>query len=243
MQERTAPLNPRSYPASRNAKHGWQNRNKASASTISKIATGMRSPFVRPPLWRPCARSFRAMGSCSSIPARIAPSLVTRLAMSRAPIFPPPILDRWAGRSRRRSVSDARSPAGVSPSSPAMVLLMHGLEVQTAARYGLPILYVVLNNGALGNVWLRARSSSEHYALELTTIPDHDWADSRGRWARSGVHGSRSSGPQREIFQKALAADGPVLIDIKADKNFRHQFTIFAASSGRGPYPPIRGQS
>ena len=35
-------------------------------------------------------------------------------------------------------------------------MLMHGLEVQTAARYGLPILYVVLNNNALGNVWLRA---------------------------------------------------------------------------------------
>jgi acetolactate synthase-1/2/3 large subunit len=33
---------------------------------------------------------------------------------------------------------------------------MHGMEVQTAARYGLPIIYVVLNNNALGNVWLRA---------------------------------------------------------------------------------------
>jgi acetolactate synthase-1/2/3 large subunit len=33
---------------------------------------------------------------------------------------------------------------------------MHGLDVQTAARYGLPIIYVVLNNNALGNVWLRA---------------------------------------------------------------------------------------
>ena len=33
---------------------------------------------------------------------------------------------------------------------------MHGMEVQTAARYGLPIIYVVLNNQALGNVWLRA---------------------------------------------------------------------------------------
>jgi thiamine pyrophosphate-dependent acetolactate synthase large subunit-like protein len=34
---------------------------------------------------------------------------------------------------------------------------MHGVEVATAARYRLPIVYVVLNNGALGNVWLRAR--------------------------------------------------------------------------------------
>ena len=36
---------------------------------------------------------------------------------------------------------------------------MHGLEVQTAARYRLPIIYVVLNNCALGNVWLRAHQS------------------------------------------------------------------------------------
>ena len=52
---------------------------------------------------------------------------------------------------------------------------MHGIEVQTAARYGLPIIYLVLNNGALGNVWLRAR---QYGALpsELTSIPDHDWA-------------------------------------------------------------------
>jgi hypothetical protein len=33
---------------------------------------------------------------------------------------------------------------------------MHGIEVQTAARYKLPIIYLVINNGALGNVWLRA---------------------------------------------------------------------------------------
>ena len=33
---------------------------------------------------------------------------------------------------------------------------MHGMDVQTAARYRLPIVLMVLNNGALGNVWLRA---------------------------------------------------------------------------------------
>ena len=52
---------------------------------------------------------------------------------------------------------------------------MHGLEVQTAARYELPIVFVVLNNGALGNVWLRAHQSGALPA-ELTSIPDHDWA-------------------------------------------------------------------
>ena len=35
-------------------------------------------------------------------------------------------------------------------------MLMHGIEIQTAARYGIPAIFVVINNGALGNVWLRA---------------------------------------------------------------------------------------
>jgi acetolactate synthase-1/2/3 large subunit len=94
---------------------------------------------------------------------------------------------------------------------------MHGLEVQTAARYGLPIVYVVLNNGALGNVWLRAR---QYGALpsELTSIPDHDWAG----FARAlGANGFTVRDPAdlAGTFQKALAAGTTALIDVKADKN------------------------
>ncbi len=96
-------------------------------------------------------------------------------------------------------------------------MLMHGLEVQTAARYGLPIIYVVLNNGALGNVWLRAHNLGP-LPSELTSIPDHDWAG----FARAlGAQGLTVSDPAdlEESFRQALAADGPVLIDIKADKD------------------------
>jgi acetolactate synthase-1/2/3 large subunit len=94
---------------------------------------------------------------------------------------------------------------------------MHGMEIQTAARYRLPIIYVVLNNGALGNVWLRAH---QYGALpsELTTIPDHDWAG----FARSlGAQGLTVDDPAAlgATFAKALAANTTVLIDVKADKN------------------------
>ncbi len=94
---------------------------------------------------------------------------------------------------------------------------MHGMEIQTAARYGLPIVYVVLNNCALGNVWLRAH---QYGALpsELTTIPDHDWAG----FARSlGAQGYTVDDPAAlgAAFEKALAANTAVLIDVKADKN------------------------
>jgi acetolactate synthase-1/2/3 large subunit len=91
------------------------------------------------------------------------------------------------------------------------------MEVQTAARYGLPIVYVVLNNCALGNVWLRAR---EYGALpaELTSIPDHDWAG----FARVlGAEGLTVTDPAQleETFRQALAAKGTVLVDVKTDKD------------------------
>ena len=94
---------------------------------------------------------------------------------------------------------------------------MHGMDVQTAARYRLPIIYVVLNNGALGNVWLRAHQYGP-LPSELTTIPDHDWAG----FARSlGAQGMTVTDPAAlgETFDKALAADATVVIDVKADKN------------------------
>jgi acetolactate synthase I/II/III large subunit len=94
---------------------------------------------------------------------------------------------------------------------------MHGMDVQTAARYGLPIIYVVLNNRALGNVWLRAHQYGP-LPSALTTIPDHDWAG----FARVlGAEGMTVEDPAAlgETFAKALAANTTVLIDVKADKN------------------------
>jgi acetolactate synthase I/II/III large subunit len=94
---------------------------------------------------------------------------------------------------------------------------MHGLEVQTAARYALPIIYVVLNNAALGNVWLRAHQFGP-IPSELTSVPDHDWAG----FARAlGLQAFAVDDPAQldETYGKALAANAPVLIDVKADKN------------------------
>jgi acetolactate synthase I/II/III large subunit len=94
---------------------------------------------------------------------------------------------------------------------------MHGMEVQTAARYHLPIVYVVLNNGALGNVWLRAHQYGS-LPSELTTLPDHDWAG----FARSlGAQGITVTDPAtlQEIFEKAVAANATVVIDVKVDKD------------------------
>lgn len=94
---------------------------------------------------------------------------------------------------------------------------MHGIEVQTAARYRLPIVYLVLNNGALGNVWLRARQYGALPA-ELTSIPDHDWAGF-GRSLGAQAFTVRDPAELEDTFRKALAAGTTVVIDVKADKD------------------------
>ncbi|WOJ91022.1 thiamine pyrophosphate-binding protein [Methylocapsa polymorpha] len=93
---------------------------------------------------------------------------------------------------------------------------MNGIEVSTAARYKLPIVFVVINNAALGNVWLRAHKLGP-VPDELTRLPDHDWAG----FARAlGCRGETVDEPAglAGAFERALNGDGPCLIDVKADK-------------------------
>jgi acetolactate synthase-1/2/3 large subunit len=111
---------------------------------------------------------------------------------------------------------------------------MHGIEVQTAARYRLPIIYVVINNSALGNVWLRAR---QHGALpmDLTSVPDHDWAG----FARAlGAQGFTVRDPAEleGTLQQALAASTTALVDVKADKNCPTPVYDFSAGARAWSY-------
>ena len=114
-------------------------------------------------------------------------------------------------------VQCARSDRRIAVITGDGCMQMHGMELQTAARYRLPIVYVVINNGALGNVWLRARQNGA-LPEEHTSIPDHDWAG----FARAlGAQGFtvREPAALAETYQKALAAGTTALIDVKADKD------------------------
>ncbi|MGJ0395254.1 MAG: thiamine pyrophosphate-binding protein [Methylocystis sp.] len=95
---------------------------------------------------------------------------------------------------------------------------MGGMEIATAARYRLPIVFVVINNAALGNVWLRAHRLGPT-PDELTRLPDHDWA---GFAQALGARGEtvHSPGDLAGAFERALQGEGPCLIDVKADKAF-----------------------
>jgi len=128
-------------------------------------------------------------------------------------------------------------PAGIGakaarPGAPLAVvtgdgcMLMHGMEIQTAARYGIPCVFVVINNGALGNVWLRARQEGPG-PMHLTELPVHDWAG----FARSlGLQAATVTKPGElaPVFAQALTAKVPFLVDARCDKAFSTPVTPYS---------------
>lgn len=95
---------------------------------------------------------------------------------------------------------------------------MQGIEIATAARYQLPIIYIVINNAALGNVWLRAHKLGP-IPDELTQLPDIDWAGFSKALGGDGITVTKPDDLSK-AFLKALQSKGPVVIDVKADKRF-----------------------
>ena len=94
---------------------------------------------------------------------------------------------------------------------------MHGMEIATAARYRVPVLFVVSNNSALGNVYLRARKASAG-AAEMTLLPEVDWA-AFGRVLGAG--GARVAAPQdlAAALRAAVAAPGPYVLDVVTQRD------------------------
>lgn len=97
-------------------------------------------------------------------------------------------------------------------------MLMHGMEIQTAARYGIAVVFVVLNNSALGNVWLRARQLGPGPAA-LTEIPTHDWAGFAGSLGLQAAT-VEAPGELARAFGTALEAGAPYLLDVRCDRSF-----------------------
>lgn len=92
-------------------------------------------------------------------------------------------------------------------------MLMHGLEIQTAARYSSAVIFVLMNNGAHGNPQLRAKKVGV-FEENILKLPIHDWAKiAEGL----GVVGITVDQPEdlAPAFKKALSLNKPVLIDIR----------------------------
>jgi len=97
-------------------------------------------------------------------------------------------------------------------------MLQNGFELATAARYNLDILFVVINNAALGNVYLRARKSGPGPAA-FTLLRENDWAGvarSLGVPART----VRTPAEAESAFAEFVSGSGPMLVDAIAGRDF-----------------------
>ncbi len=94
---------------------------------------------------------------------------------------------------------------------------MHGMEIATAARYRVPVLFVVSNNSSLGNVYLRAKKENAG-AAEMTPLPEVDWA-AFGRVL--GADGARVERPGdlAAAVQAATRASGPFVLDVVTQRD------------------------
>lgn len=110
------------------------------------------------------------------------------------------------------------------PQRPLMVatgdgcMLMHGMEIHTAARERVPMVIALMNNKAYGNIWYRAHKQGPA-PERLTEIPGIDWvgfAESMGAAGESVTHPDEI-GP---AMARALAAHGPYLLDLHIDKTY-----------------------
>ena len=92
-----------------------------------------------------------------------------------------------------------------------------GAELETAARLGLKIVYVLFNNGAFG--WIRG-TQRVHSKAEITEnfrrFTDFAEVDYVKFAESMGLRGYRVGGMKEfeEVFKKCLSADGPSLIDV-----------------------------
>ena len=133
------------------------------------------------------------------------------------------------------AIAAAIGAKAAQPDAPVIVftgdgcMRMHGMEVQSAARAGLPVIYLVSNNQALGNVWLRMRKEGPTSA-RLTEAPDQDWAGFARALGAEGLT-VRKAGELAPALTKALDANRTFVIDVKTDRTAATPIEPYAESA------------
>jgi Thiamine pyrophosphate-requiring enzymes [acetolactate synthase, pyruvate dehydrogenase (cytochrome), glyoxylate carboligase, phosphonopyruvate decarboxylase] len=91
-------------------------------------------------------------------------------------------------------------------------MLMHGMEIQTAARYGVKVLYVVLNNSAHGAIHIDAVSNGS-IPEQFSELPCHNWTAFA---ASLGVSGRRLDrlDELEDALSEASQVKGPFLLEV-----------------------------
>lgn len=110
------------------------------------------------------------------------------------------------------------------PDRPVMVatgdgcMLMHGMELHSAVRQGVPLIVALMDNNAYGNIWYRAHQQGPG-PESLTEISGIDWV----AFARSlGAEAEAVDDPDQvaPAVARALRAKGAYLLDLRVDKSF-----------------------
>ncbi len=110
------------------------------------------------------------------------------------------------------------------PERPLMVatgdgcMLMHGMEVHTAAREKVPLVIALMNNQSYGNIYYRA-SKMGPGPERLTDIPGIDWVAFAGSMGGEGERVERPDDIAAAVG-RALRATGPYLLDLHTDKTY-----------------------
>ena len=97
-------------------------------------------------------------------------------------------------------------------------MLMHGMEIHTAARHQIPVVVLVFDNRSYGNIWYRAHGLGPG-PESLTDIPGIDWPAFARSLGGDGVTVERP-GELAAAFERGLSYEGPFVIAARIDKRF-----------------------
>ncbi len=115
------------------------------------------------------------------------------------------------------SLGAAIGVALAQPTRPVVALLgdgamrMHGIEIATAVRYRLPILYVLFDNQAYGSVLQRMATAQERAQAELPAV---DWTSFARAFGLACWTAADAAGLQHAVHA-AAAHDGPRLLVLR----------------------------
>jgi acetolactate synthase-1/2/3 large subunit len=93
--------------------------------------------------------------------------------------------------------------------------LMNGQELATAVQYGLPVIFIVVNNGMLGTIRMH---QERHFPgrVYATALTNPNFADYACAFGATGAVVERT-GDFAPAFEQALQADRPALIELRVD--------------------------
>ncbi len=104
-----------------------------------------------------------------------------------------------------------------APEHPVLVITgdgcmrMHGMEIATAARYQIPVIFLISNNDALGDMYLREKKVNKG-AREMTLLTDIDWVLFGKALGVEGVT-IREAKEIPRVIEQALSLNKPFIIN------------------------------